>query len=311
MQSRWANVDWDVTSRDEFNAFNAAQDEIIARVRNDFYFHLISQLASRGTAVNRQLFFISLVMRHKGLSRSGLNMLSMMNLGLSPRSFDPELSDQLDRYRAYRRSETSLLVISFFIVNYFHRRLRRERIVVTWLDNFSKCYAVAVQSVDNGAFRDCYWTGKAFRTFISSNRSGIVNSISIVNNAPVPGMPNDLFTAGIRGGIFATMARVFGHSWKKYQQSLVTRYNVNNIPCKPVVDVMDPVYPILKRKPDGLREFYPEEILPQNIGSNRGLLVILKQMSDDRSAASTKYELLCCDCNIFMRIIKVIPGYRC
>ena len=103
MQSRWANVDWDVTSQDEFIAFNAAQDDIIARVRNDFYFHLISQLASRGTAANRQLFFISLVMRHKGLSRSGLNMLSMMNLGLSPRSFDPELSDQLDRYRSFRR----------------------------------------------------------------------------------------------------------------------------------------------------------------------------------------------------------------
>ena len=103
IQRRWANVDWEVTSRDEFDAFNAAKDDIIARVRNDFYFHLLSQLASRGTAANRQLFYISLVMRHKGLSRSGLNTLSMMNLGLSPRSFDPELSDQLDRYREFRR----------------------------------------------------------------------------------------------------------------------------------------------------------------------------------------------------------------
>ena len=66
-------------------------DSIVQGARNSFYFYVLAALASRGTAANRQLFYLSLVMRHKGLSRSGLKLLSGMNLGLPPRSFDPEL----------------------------------------------------------------------------------------------------------------------------------------------------------------------------------------------------------------------------
>lgn len=66
-------------------------EEIINGARNSFYFYVLSTLASRGTAANRQLFFITLVMKHKGLSRNGLRLFGLMNLGLSPRSYDPEL----------------------------------------------------------------------------------------------------------------------------------------------------------------------------------------------------------------------------
>ena len=66
-------------------------DSIVQGARNSFHFYVLAALASRGTAANRQLFYVSLVMRHKGLSRSGLQLLSGMNLGLPPRSFDPEL----------------------------------------------------------------------------------------------------------------------------------------------------------------------------------------------------------------------------
>ena len=64
---------------------------IVKNARNSFYFYVLAALGSRGTAANRQLFYLSLVMRHKGLSRSGLQLLGGMNMGLPPRSFDPEL----------------------------------------------------------------------------------------------------------------------------------------------------------------------------------------------------------------------------
>ena len=63
-------------------------ENIVNGARNSFYFYLLSTLASRGTAANRQLFFITLVMKHKGLSRNGLRLFGLMNLGLSPRSYD-------------------------------------------------------------------------------------------------------------------------------------------------------------------------------------------------------------------------------
>ena len=73
---------------------NKEQDiiRIVQLCRNSFYFYLLNTLASRGTAVNRQLFFLTMVMQHKGLSRSGMTLLATMNAGLSPRSFDPELA---------------------------------------------------------------------------------------------------------------------------------------------------------------------------------------------------------------------------
>ena len=80
----------------------AEVEEIVTGARNSFYFHLLSTLASRGTSANRQLFFITLVMKHKGLSRNGLRLFGLMNLGLPPRSYDPELeafSERIDRER--------------------------------------------------------------------------------------------------------------------------------------------------------------------------------------------------------------------
>lgn len=79
-------------------------EEIVSGARNSFYFHLLSTMASRGQSVNRQLFFITLVMKHKGLSRNGLNLFSQMNLGLSNRSFDSELVAFEMRIEQERRS---------------------------------------------------------------------------------------------------------------------------------------------------------------------------------------------------------------
>lgn len=69
-----------------------------------FYFHMLSLVASRGLAANRQLFYLTMVFRHKGLSRTGLSLLSAMNLGLSPLSFDSKLVDHAYRCEAHRRS---------------------------------------------------------------------------------------------------------------------------------------------------------------------------------------------------------------
>ena len=79
-------------------------EEIVTAARNSFYFYLLSTLASRGTSANRQLFFITLVIKHKGLSRNGLRLFGLMNLGLSPRSYDPELAAFSERVDQERRS---------------------------------------------------------------------------------------------------------------------------------------------------------------------------------------------------------------
>ena len=86
-------------------------NELVDSVGNDFYFHVLSLLASRGTSAKVQLFHLSLVMRHKGLSRSGLQLLSSMNLGLAPRTFDPELKALVARQTERHRFTSQRLIV--------------------------------------------------------------------------------------------------------------------------------------------------------------------------------------------------------
>ena len=178
------------------------------------------------------------------------------------------------------------------------RELEESKIVVKWIDNFSKCYAVAMQGAASGAFKDCNWTGRALKVY-----QGPHLDITLTSAA----MPNDLFEATTVQTVLASIRRVMRHGWLLYDRSIVKRFRVNNIPLKPVVDPVEhmDLHQVLSESRDGLTTFHPIDVMPQNVGCNRGLLLVLKQISDARSASATTMEFLCCDCNIFMRIIKV------
>lgn len=93
---KWSTVQRKIANS-QMTGVSDAIDAIVRDSQNSFFFYVLSSLAARGTSVNKQLFYISLVMQHKGLSRSGLQLLSCMNLGLSPRSFDPLLDIEEQR----------------------------------------------------------------------------------------------------------------------------------------------------------------------------------------------------------------------
>ena len=90
LRRKWATVRQELKD-DPSKDMSEDFAELLREGGTSFFFHVLSTLASRGRAAQRQLFYMSLVMQHKGLSRSGLLLLSNMNLGLSPRTFDLEL----------------------------------------------------------------------------------------------------------------------------------------------------------------------------------------------------------------------------
>lgn len=61
--------------------------------RTSFYFWVLGMLASRGRSANKQLFYLTLLFQHKGLSRSGMELARQMNLNLSPRTYDELLQE--------------------------------------------------------------------------------------------------------------------------------------------------------------------------------------------------------------------------
>jgi len=182
------------------------------------------------------------------------------------------------------------------------RLIMASKIVVMWVDNFSKCYAVALQGIASGAFRDCNWTGQAIKVY-----QGDAVSIDL---GGVPAMPDSIFDTGTAMAVQQTIGNLCQEGWLFLPRSLVTRFKVNTIPVKPVVDPLShpELHSILNESRDGLRNFHPMSIMPQNIGSNRGLMMILKHISDSRPNTSS-YQFLCADCNIFMRIMKVTSDH--
>ena len=53
-----------------------------------------------------------------------------------------------------------------------------------------------------------------------------------------------------------------------------------------------------------MRNFFPLGMLPENIGANRGLLLLLQELFGVQPRPG-HYSFLCVDCNIFLRILKV------
>ena len=95
------------------------------------------------------------------------------------------------------------------------------------------------------------------------------------------------------------------------EKSWCHRWGINSVPLKPTPNLIDDakLNDILNESRDGMSFFRPHAILPINVGSNVGLLQILR---DRKTAYETTVEagkptldIINSDPNIFARIIKV------
>ena len=170
---------------------------------------------------------------------------------------------------------------------------------VIWMDNFSKFYAIAIQTLGSGAFKDCLWTGQGLHVYVGQ----------AVDTSIQPGLFAMPLCLNLRAqDVMNLMKQIEDTEGDMYfENSICYRYGVNRIPLKPEVDVKQnaKLAAILAESRDGLTNFEGTGILPENIGSNRGLLLILK----DHFSVPLRpghYSFLCVDCNIFMRCLKVI-----
>ena len=123
------------------------------------------------------------------------------------------------------------------------------------MDNFSKFYAVALQGVASGAFRECAWTGDAFKVY---------HGPPVDVTLRVPAMPADIFEQSTVRLMWASFGRSCSAGWLLHRRSLVTTLKVNNVPLKPVVNqnTHPDLFNLLSQSRDGLRFFYPTGIDP-------------------------------------------------
>ena len=187
-----------------------------------------------------------------------------------------------------------MLVILLFIL--FVREVS-ERTHVIWMDNFSKFYAIAMQTLGSGAFKECLWTGQGLRVYVGQ----------AVDTRIRPGLFAMPLCINLRvREVEGIMKQIEDDGDLYFEDSICCRYQVNQIPLKPHVDAKDnsKLAAVLAESRDGMTNFEGTGILSENIGSNRGLLLILKDHFSTPHRPG-HYSFLCVDCNIFMRCLKV------
>ena len=61
--------------------------ELIKRFQKKFMMHALISLHTRGVSANRQIFFLSLSLQFRGLSRNGLTMMASLGASLDHRTY--------------------------------------------------------------------------------------------------------------------------------------------------------------------------------------------------------------------------------
>ena len=174
-----------------------------------------------------------------------------------------------------------------------------------WLDNFSKFYAVAVQGLGTGAAAECLWTARGLHRYVGP-------AVATDLLPGVRGMPTSLFAGSVVSLFKQKMAVADAVPEAFLKDSICFRHNVRQVPLKPEVDAKaDPALAaVLRESRDGMRNFFPLGMLPENIGSNRGLLLLLKDLFGVQPKAG-HYSFLSVDCNIYLRMLMVVARKTC
>ena len=274
-----------------------------------FYGYILMALQNRGCQGKAQMFLVSYATKYHGLSRFGTAILSKLGFGLPLSSLDDAVRKDLRRSEeqiGYMSSELIASVLIIFII----REIKDGHCSI-WIDNFAKIIAHRTPMLTRGSWAQCLWTGMAYQKFepSPSARRAISTRLRYDNEGNlVPAMPvNVLLQQKI---MLIEFDNVCGEPLAMSDTALVTQYAVTSNPLKPFVGTSNPaLQERLNESLDGLKNFFPAKLLPFNIGSNRGLLHVLRLIHEENDLLTAegpgRYLVINCDSNIFNRILKV------
>ena len=84
-------------SQDPTRRFNVGLTQrLVDTEKRGFYMQVLTTLMSRGQAANAQMFYITLLINFRGLSRSGMKMLSALNCCIPIATYDMKLKTYVD-----------------------------------------------------------------------------------------------------------------------------------------------------------------------------------------------------------------------
>jgi hypothetical protein len=175
------------------------------------------------------------------------------------------------------------------------------------MDNFSKFIARQVPTTDKGIFSSCLWTGVAVIECDPDDDHKYDMQIKHKpDGAVLPAMPDKLLQHSDR--IVNGVTLILGNCRNYYDKSLVKKYDVRCIPLKVNTKIFTDMADIVEHKRNTTGIVYPAKLIEHNIGSNHGLVTLLRQLMVELGMDNdtcTNYEVLNVDENIYWRTMKV------
>jgi hypothetical protein len=180
----------------------------------------------------------------------------------------------------------------------------RDGVHVLWVDNFSKTIARTIPTEKKGTYTPALWTGTAA---FKGDTAGISDTIVVgVNGDVVPAMPDSLLTYKYQ--VIAGVEYVMGQGMFYDSQSLMRKYDVRNVPPKVDTRRHPEMKDVIDDGASSLANVLPVTLSKENIGSNRGLIAVIRELYVEYGMGSeecTRYLTLNLDENIFWRVLKV------
>ena len=195
------------------------------------------------------------------------------------------------------------IIVCFFFCSYV-----RSGVHVLWLDNFSKTIARSIPTEQKGTYTPALWTGiAAFR----GDTLELDDSVVIDDDGNVvPAMPDCILQQ--KNSVIDGIEFIMQQGMFYNDRSLIKNYDVRTVP--PKVDTK--MYPEMKQIIDSgahsLQNVVPVTLSKENIGSNRGLIAVIRELYDEYNMGDEsceRYLTLNADENIFWRVLKVYVLY--
>ena len=209
------------------------------------------------------------------------------------------------------------------------REIEDSSTYVTWIDNYNAKWRMKKQNIKKDGLQLANWTGIAVREY-----TGPYVDMTVRRNEEkeiIPALPDDLFQhipavikfiqeqsqyefdTSIRDHPLATQTGMC-HFPYLFDTSRMVNWGVDRVPLKP--NPKSPALPMeykiaIEQSPDTLTNFYPKAMISSNIGSNVGIVKILKDffmeiVQRQKYQHLEKYYIISCDENIYKRAMRVL-----
>jgi hypothetical protein len=179
-----------------------------------------------------------------------------------------------------------------------------------WWDNFSKVRPLQIPDLDVGSWQNCNWSGIAFRKARKEVDMDLM--IDPQTGGIIPAMPNNpfIYVENLKT-IFKNVNQASHEAMFLFDSSKVQNWAVNVVPLKPDPDNMEdgPWRDAVVECNGKLDNLFTDRILDINIGSNEGLLTIMRShyvaKGQDQVDVCQQYSAINVDIDIHNRILKV------